>query len=416
MSSLLVLLALLSLAMLASRRGAFDELAASATTPVLVLLGVALSPAALGFLTPSVVEGLAPALQVGVCWLALLAGLRAASRIPTSLSGLRAGSLALVAAALSAGAAGLILLAAGALGHPLVDTALKPLVDAALDAHEHALASGGALASSAALTSSTAGTTAGARAVLPAALLVGASLAGMPGERTATPVRAAYAAAAELIVLAAALAAFALWCGLLRTGIVAGLGVLGAVVVRMLAPARAPAAPAGEPEHGDEGASAIPVAVAFIAVTTLVAGLSHLAAVPAGVAGFVAGAASAWGRGDVADQLLKTERPVRIVVTVVLAASTPLAFPSVLAGIALGVAVVGVQVLATLALAEKSSLLERLAVSVATSTTPLVAVAAFSLANVDGAHRLLPAVVIAVSLADAVSFAFSLAAHRRTAR
>ncbi len=377
MTSLLVLLGLLSLAMLASRQGALDEVIARATTPVLVLFGLAISPAGLDFLTPSTLESLGTALVVGICWLALLAGLRASAALkrssaprPADVSGpvhkgpprsvARAVALAFAAAVVASGIAALVLLSAAATGHPFVS----------------------------------------AGSVAPAAVLVGASLAGMPGERHGTRARTAFAATAELVVLAAALGAFAAWSGAQETLVLVGFGVLGAVVVQLLL---APGDPAK-----------VPAAVAYLSVATLVAGLARLAAVPGAVAGFVLGAVSGPFRGsDVVDKLLLTERPVRIVITVLLAASTTFDLADLVAGIILGVGAVLVQLGVSLALVDGRSLLERLAATVATSTTPLVAVAAFAEAHVDDAASLLPSVIIAVAVADAVAFTFSLAAHKQ---
>lgn len=76
MNAILVLLALLSLATLAGRRGGTAAFLSAATTPLLVALGVGLSPHGLGFLLPSMAAALLPALHVAVAWLALLVGLR----------------------------------------------------------------------------------------------------------------------------------------------------------------------------------------------------------------------------------------------------------------------------------------------------------------------------------------------------
>jgi hypothetical protein len=360
-TALLVLLALLSVAMLASRQGAFDELVARAATPILVVTGLAISPAGLGFLDAETVKGLDPAIGVGITWLALLAGLRSSAALPRALitpEGRRASALAVLASVVVSIVAAGVLQAAAGFGYAPVDAAHTA----------------------------------------PAALLVGASLAGMPGDRSASPTRAAYAAVAELVVLVAALIAFAAWSTPTNAAVVAGLGVVGAVVVNLVL-------------------TSVPAEVAYLAVCVLVAGLCTLAKVPGAVAGFVLGAASAHVRRSqpIVDSLLVTERPARIVVTVVLAAVTPPALHDAIAGAALGVGLVLVQYFVSLALRDGSSLLARLASTVATSTTPLVAVAAFAGAGVDGARALLPAVIVAVAVADAVAFTMSLAA-RSTAR
>ena len=81
MTSLLVLLALLSVSTLSARRGALGEIVGGSITPVPVIFGLVVGPGGLGFLAPSVVAGLGPALAVGVCWLGLIAGMRAGAPI-----------------------------------------------------------------------------------------------------------------------------------------------------------------------------------------------------------------------------------------------------------------------------------------------------------------------------------------------
>jgi hypothetical protein len=76
MSAILVLLGLLSVATLASRRGYAAFVAHIVTTPILLAVGVAISPRALGLFTEATSEALLPAMRVGAAWLALLVGLR----------------------------------------------------------------------------------------------------------------------------------------------------------------------------------------------------------------------------------------------------------------------------------------------------------------------------------------------------
>ncbi len=80
MTSLLLLLGLLSVATMLSRRGTFAFVTHVASTPLLLALGFALSPGVLAFLTPSTLDALTPALRVGIAWLAVLAGLSAGAR------------------------------------------------------------------------------------------------------------------------------------------------------------------------------------------------------------------------------------------------------------------------------------------------------------------------------------------------
>ena len=75
MSSILVLLMLLSLATVASRRGGFAALLAS-TLPAFAA-GLVTGPQALAYLSTSMTTGLASATATGLCWLGLLFGWRA---------------------------------------------------------------------------------------------------------------------------------------------------------------------------------------------------------------------------------------------------------------------------------------------------------------------------------------------------
>lgn len=76
MSSILVLLGLLSVATLFARRGYAAFVAHIVTTPILVGLGVLIAPHNLAFLTPSTTEALEPAMRVATAWIALLVAMR----------------------------------------------------------------------------------------------------------------------------------------------------------------------------------------------------------------------------------------------------------------------------------------------------------------------------------------------------
>lgn len=76
MSSILVLLGLLSVATLFARRGYAAFVAHIVTTPLLVGLGVLIAPHNLAFLTPSTTEALEPAMRVATAWIALLVAMR----------------------------------------------------------------------------------------------------------------------------------------------------------------------------------------------------------------------------------------------------------------------------------------------------------------------------------------------------
>lgn len=77
MSATLVLLALLSIATLASQRGYAAFVAHIVSAPLLLAAGVVLAPSRLAFLSVSTTEALLPPLRVGIAWLVLLVGLRA---------------------------------------------------------------------------------------------------------------------------------------------------------------------------------------------------------------------------------------------------------------------------------------------------------------------------------------------------
>jgi hypothetical protein len=95
-----LLLALLSLATLASRQGGFTALLAS-TLPACVA-GLVAGPRALGYLSAPLLTGLSLATAVGVCWLGVLLGLRLRQHPPQVTSLLPAAALVGVVAAASA--------------------------------------------------------------------------------------------------------------------------------------------------------------------------------------------------------------------------------------------------------------------------------------------------------------------------
>lgn len=337
MTSLLVLLALLSAATLAARRGRFGEVVGGAATPVLVFFGIAAGPQFLGFLTPSVLDGLKPALAVSVCWLGLIAGLRAGAPI----------------------------------AHERPDRrALLPLIDTALAAAVLYLAS-------------RAGRLSLEDEAWPvAALLAGACL----GAPASTGSDARYAKITALLVAAAAVG-LASPAGLL---LVLCLGTVAALVVLL----------AG----GRDGGATI---VAVIGVATLVAGISLLAGAPGVLAGVAAGAIlarSAAGRAlwPIAE---RSERPVRIVVTLLIAASASVDLSAAL----LGTALAAVALLAG-ALTNGPALAARTG-ALAASSLALALVA--SLAAAGTAPFLLSPLLVAVALVDAVALATAVSTRWR---
>ncbi len=78
MSAILVLLALLAVSTLASRKGAAAFVVTIITTPLLLGIGFLLSARGLAFLPQTTADALLPAIRVGAAWLAVLVGLRAA--------------------------------------------------------------------------------------------------------------------------------------------------------------------------------------------------------------------------------------------------------------------------------------------------------------------------------------------------
>jgi hypothetical protein len=75
-SAILILLALLSIATIAARRGYARFVAHMVTVPLLLAAGIVAAPHTLALMTPSTLDALEPALRVGVVWLALLVGMR----------------------------------------------------------------------------------------------------------------------------------------------------------------------------------------------------------------------------------------------------------------------------------------------------------------------------------------------------
>lgn len=337
MTSLLVLLGLLSVATIAARRGRFGELVGGAATPVLVLAGVAVGPRGLGFLTPSVVSGLAPALDVAICWLGFIAGLRAGAPI----------------------------------AHERPDRrALLPLLNAMLAAAVvQAFASSGLWALDG--------------AALPVAALLAGACLGAPAS-TGSDARFAKIVALVAAALALSLASPA------SLAVVLGLGSVAALVVLLA---------------GGHDASGTLIAV--IGAVTLVAGLSGIAGAPALLAGVAAGAILARSSAGRALWPLaeRSERPVRIVVTVVVAAS---------AGVDTGAAALGAALAVVALLAGALTLGPSHAArtgALASSSLALALVA--SLAAAGTAPTLLAPLLVAIALVDAVAMALGLATRLR---
>lgn len=336
MSSLLVLLALLSVATLAARRGAMGEILGGSSTLVPVVFGLVVGPGGLGFLAPSVVAGLGPALAVAVCLLGLVAGLRAGAPIEHEPPDRRA----------------------------LVPVVILALVAAALWVRGRTV--GPALDVSA----------------LAAAALLAAACMGAPAS---TGGEARYAK-----VVALALAAFAM--ALVDAPVLAvviGLGVVGAAVVILVG-----------------GRASGPTLVAALGAITMVAGASLARGAPGVLAGVAAGAVLARSRvGAVLSPLAeRAERPLRMVVAVLVAASVR---------VDLDAAVTGV-VLAAIAIAAAAATLgaTKAARSDAYASSSLALALTASLTATGVAASLLVPLVLAVALADGVALAGRLALRR----
>lgn len=330
MSSLLVLLALFSVATLAARPSRFDDIVGAAATPVLVGFGVAVGPHGLAFVEPSLVQGLQPALSVAVCWLGLIAGMRAAAPIAHE---------------------------------PPDRRALLPVVDAVL--------AGAALHLSSLSEADPA-------ALGVAALIAGACL-GAPAS-TGSDARIAKAVALLLACLAVGLASPA------RLGMVVGIGA-GTSLVVLLA-------------GGHAGTVLI---VAVLGAVVLAAGLSGIAGAPGVLAGVAAGAILARTRTGRALWPIaeRSERPLRIVVTVLVAMSAHIDMPAALLGVALAALALGAGAL-TLGprLAARSGAL-------AASSLALALIASLAVAGVSPA--LLSPLLVAIAVVDAAALAARIA-------
>lgn len=316
MSAILVLLGLLSVATLAARRGYAAFVAHIVTTPLLIAVGIAAAPANLALLTPSTMEALEPAMRVAVAWQALLIGMRG---IQPSTSFLFARDTLV---ALGIGIATWLFLSAVAYGGLLTVVALDlGFADAASNR----------------------------QTLLGAALLLGGllcstglsfaqeALAGlMP---TAINRRVLFLARHDEIVGAFALcAAVALWPlsadyapvyadPLLAAATVVGLGIVLGVAQLFSGGAR----------MGGTMASLI----ALIGLTTFGAGLSVSTRLPgAAIAFFFGGVLALQGRGAIYSRegFTLSERPVRLVVLVLIGASLGFSPGAVLLGVGLAFA------------------------------------------------------------------------------
>jgi hypothetical protein len=357
MTSILILLGLLSVATLASRRGAFEELLQSASTPLLIGIGVLLSPSVLGLLTPSALFGLEPAVDLGATSLAFFIGVRAArpSGEPIGRRAIVAGTTAV---ALSCAAAAAVLGAAAL---------IAPLAWAGMSAWA-------------------------------APLFAGACIAGLPAESDRTPPRVrSWARVSELSALFAALVALcaASTDPFTLLGVTLALAASTAALLLFI-PARQPVART----------------VALLGGLAFLAGLMRLVQMPAAAAGFIAGAVV--GRTALGAEASKiaqrAERPVRVVLTIVVAATVGLDWTAAALGGALAAGQAVVQVAAARVMGVHRT---QLGSALASSSTPIAWVAALVGAGETSAlSALLPAVLVAVAAGDLFAVFIGLAQRR----
>jgi len=325
-TSLLVLLALLSAATLATHRGAFGEVIGGAATPLLVLFGVAVSSQGLGFVTSPLLDSLLPGTQVAMCWLGVIAGLRIAARNAQE---------------------------------QVSRAALIPLADTVF-----------------ALAVFFVGTVLGelhSEVPLPVIALVAGACIGAPAS---TGTKARFAKAIAVCCAAAALGILAPQ----SLGVAVSVGVLGAIVVVLIG-----------------GRSESASLIALLGTVIMTAGIATVARVPSVIAGVVTGALLA--RSQAAKHLTpigeRSERPVRIVLTVIIAAS--LHFTK--ADLELGLTLAAVDIVATMLVIPFYVAINSR--HLGASSLALALCSSFAAAGVM--PFLLPTLVVAIAAIDAVA-------------
>lgn len=393
MSAILVLLALLSVATLASRRGYAAFVAHIVSAPLLIALGVLIAPSRLAFLTPSTMEALVPAMRVGAAWLALLVGLRTARPEWTRAYGQEL-SFTIAAAALSwltlsAATFGLLSLLATA-GMPVAAaTGGDPLWPVGL-----ALLLGGALASTGLsfARESLVGqedSPIGRRVLFfgrhdeaAGALALCAAIALWPLPDAVAPIYREPALAAATVVL-------------LGLSLAVSLGFLG----------------------GSRMGGASATWVALLGLLTLASGLSASTLLPeAGLAFFFGAAVAVLGlsRELGAERLAQTERPVRLVVLVLIGAHLGFTPSAVVLGSALALARLGLKALLRFILQRVARGQVPLSALLGSSSMALPLTLSFALTRPEslGQSEVLTTVAVAVSLTDL----FTLLVWRRDGR
>lgn len=394
MSAILVLLALLSVATLASRRGYAAFVAHIVSTPLLIAVGVLIAPSRLAFLTPSTTEALVPALRVGAAWLALLVGLRAVRPALTREYGKDVLFTVVVA-----GLSWLVLTATG-FGLLVLLEAVGLPIDVLLGGDGWSLVGlaallGGVVAATGLSFARDAleglehtpvyrrilffgrhDEAAGALALCLAVWL-------LPLPHVVAPVYAEPALAAVLLV---------------------AIGIALAVSLGF----------AGGTRMG--GASA--TWVALLGLITLASGLSASTLLPeAGIAFFFGGAVAALGLSDAlgTERLAQTERPVRLVVLVLVGTHLGFTTSAIVIGMALAVTRLGVKALLRVFLQRSTSADLPLSALLGSSSVALPLALSFALTRPDGLvhNEVLTAVAVAVSLTDLFTL---LVWRRRDAR
>jgi hypothetical protein len=347
-SAALLLLALLSLATLASRQGGFTALLAS-TLPACVA-GLVAGPRALGYLSGPLLTGLSLSTAVGVCWLGVLLGLRLRQHPPQVTSLLPATALVGVVAAVSA------LFGAGVLS-----------MWRATPASGVAIACG----------------------LLVAATLVPFSTSSQDAIRRASTVDAlALAAVCGAVLLlfdrSTATTTFVLWGLALAVG-------MSAVLI-----------------GGDDDVRRFSAVLAATALCTALASALdvHLGVVGSGLGlGIVARAR----RTAFEAMLLATAQPVRLVVAFLVAAGLAVDARAAAIGVVVGLGVAGIVVV--VALARRRSLRE-LASSTATSSTGLLVLGGLALLHAPLPEPTVAALGIGFIVVDVVAVGAALWSRR----
>jgi hypothetical protein len=362
-ASILVLLALLSVAALAARQGAVTLVTSAATTTALLAMGFAVSPHALAFLPPSAVHSLDPALLTGLCWLGIVIGDRALSGGRESV--MRAVGVALPLAVAGTAIAAVATIAVGG------GSALPPAAgDEGVDTFALLVLVGGAL-------------------------LVGATTASAP----ATAVGGNAPDAGDIVGALIALVAFFVVRGMAEPAIVDVLMVLGAgvglaLVLRMVA------------GTGD----GLTLVIAALGVAALAAGAATALHVPVGLVGVVIGLTLSRSRAGIALRTATspTEKPVRYAVAFLIGMRVVPDLQTLAVGVILGASLLVLEgLLLWRSLGARPSG-KVLAERIATQTAPLVWAPSVVLATLGSLDSVITIVAVTLVLTDIAAVALRL--------